>query len=142
MQQLTPHPLWLGHLGEGRNLQQLFDAGIQALVELAAEEAPSHPPRELIYCRFPLLDGADNDRKVLYLAASTVASLLERGVPTLVCCGSGLSRSPALAAAALALVYQEPPEECLKQIAQQHRTDISPGLWNQLVGLIDSARLP
>jgi hypothetical protein len=141
MQQLVPHPLWVGHLGEGRNLQKLFDVGIQALVEVAAEEAPSRPPRELIYCRFPLLDGADNDRKVLYLATSTVANLLERGVPTLVCCGSGLSLSPALAAAALALVYQEQPEECLKRVAQQHRTDVSPGLWKQLVDLVDSIRM-
>ena len=141
MQQLVPHPLWVGHLGEGRTLQKLFDVGIQALVEVAAEEAPSRPPRELIYCRFPLLDGADNDRKVLYLATSTVANLLERGVPTLVCCGSGLSLSPALAAAALALVYQEQPEECLKRVAQQHRTDVSPGLWKQLVDLVDSIRM-
>jgi protein-tyrosine phosphatase len=142
MQQLTPHPLWLGHLGEGRNFQQLFDAGIKAVVELAAEEMPSQPPREFIYCRFPLLDGTDNDRTVLYLATTTVASLLERGVPALVCCGSGLSRSPAIAAAALSLVYQDSPEECLKQVASQHRTDVSPGLWNQLVSLVDSTRSP
>jgi protein-tyrosine phosphatase len=140
MQQLTPHLLWLGHLGEGRNFQQLFDAGIKALVELAAEDMPSQPPREMIYCRFPLLDGADNDRAVLYLAVSTTASLLERRLPTLVCCGSGLSRSPAIAAAALSLVYQAPPEESLKQVARQHHTDVSPGLWNQLVSLVDSTR--
>jgi protein-tyrosine phosphatase len=142
MQQLTPYALWLGHLGEGRNFQQLFDNGIKALVELAAEELPSQPPRELIYCRFPLLDGAGNDKTLLYLATSMVANLLERNLPTLVSCGSGLSRSPAIAAAALALVYQEPPEECLKQVGHQHRTDVSPGLWNQLVDLVDAARLP
>jgi len=140
MQQLTPNLLWLGHAGEAQDSRHLFDTGIKAVIELAAEELPSQPPRELIYCRFPLVDSPDNDRAALFLAVSTVANLLERRVPTLVCCGSGLSRSPAIAAAALALVYQEPPEECLKQVAQLHRSDVSPGLWNQVVGLLDSLR--
>ena len=36
------------------------------------------------------------------LAVATLANLLERGIPMLACCGAGMSRSPALVAAALA----------------------------------------
>src|SRR5207247_10133902 len=97
-----------------------FAAGIRAIVELAAEEPPSPAPRELVYCRIPLLDGAGNEDKLLLLAIGTVGAFLESRLPTLVCCGSGLSRSPAIAAAALAQVSHESPQEWLERIAQHH----------------------
>jgi protein-tyrosine phosphatase len=140
MKQIPPYPLWLGHAGDGRDFKRVFDAGIKALVELAAEEPPSTAPRDLVYCRFPLLDGSGNDQTLLALAINTLASLLERQVPTLVGCGAGMSRSPAVAAAALALVYQEPPEDCLRQIVAQHPCDISPALWEEVTGFLDSVR--
>jgi hypothetical protein len=141
MNQVLPHLLWLGHAGEAGDFRHVFEADIKAIVEVAMEEVPSQPPRELIYCRFPLLDGAGNDAKLLSLAINTVANLLEGRVPTLVCCGSGLSRSPAIAAAALSMVFQDAPEECLKQIVQHHHSDVSPGLWNEVMGFLDSSRL-
>jgi protein-tyrosine phosphatase len=140
VKQIVPYPLWLGHVGEASDFRRLFDAGIRALVELAEEELPSQPPRELIYCRFPLLDGADNEHELLYLSIHTVANLLERALPTLVCCGTGLSRSPAVAAAAIALVYQEPAEEILKRIAEHHPSDVSPGLWSDITRFLASVR--
>src|SRR5438128_271779 len=110
MNQFVPHLLWLGHAGDGRDFRRLFDSGIKALIDLAMEEPPTQPPRELIYCRFPLLDGAGNDAQLLLLATQTVMALLQRHVPTLVCCANGMSRSPAIAAAALALLHDEAPE--------------------------------
>ena len=52
------------------------------------------------------------------LAVGTVAALIRLRVPTLVCCGMGLSRSPALAAVALAIVRREPPDEVLRMIGR------------------------
>ena len=140
MHQILPHALWLGHARHIEDFRPVFDAGIKALVDLAAEEPPSQPPRELIYCRFPLLDGAGNDRQLLDLAISTLATLLERKLPTLVICGHGLSRSVAATAAALGLVYQEPPEECLKRVTEHRPADVSPGLWSEIVSFLDSNR--
>ena len=53
-------------------------------------------------------------------------------VPTLVCCGMGLSRSPAVAAAALAIVRREPPDEVLRMLADRHPVDVSPGFWSEV----------
>src|SRR4029077_6541238 len=88
---------------DGRNYRQVLDAGIQAVVQVAMDEPALQPPRELTYCRFPIIDAAGNERRVLYLAVVTVANLLEKNVPTLVCCGSGMSRSSVIAAGAPAL---------------------------------------
>src|SRR5262245_4634394 len=98
MTQILPYPLWVGHAGEGREFRQVFDAGIKALIQLAAEELPSQPPRELVFCRFPLLDGAGNRPEMLSLSIGTVANLLRRHFPTLITSGAGMSRSPAIAA--------------------------------------------
>ena len=96
-----PIPLWLGHAADAQDFKRILDLEITALVQLAAEEAPLQPPRELIYCRFPLVDGPGNDASLLSLAITTLANLLEKRKSVLVCCGAGLSRSPAVAAAVL-----------------------------------------
>lgn len=138
MRQVLPHALWLGHAGDGQDYRQALDAGIQAIVQLALEEPAVQPPRELICCRFPLVDGPGNDGKLLYLAIITLVNLLEKNVPTLVCCGAGMSRSPAVAAAALSLVYQEKLEDCLRQIAEHQPHDVTPGFWRDVQGALAS----
>jgi protein-tyrosine phosphatase len=136
MNQIKPYPLWLGHAGDGRDFRPVLDAGIQAWIDLSIEEPPTEPPRDLIYCRFPLLDGAGNDEALLQLAIRTLASLINMRIPTLVCSNLGMSRSPAIAAAALALAHHETPEDCLQRVAQEHHIDVSPGLWNEITHLL------
>jgi protein-tyrosine phosphatase len=137
MRQILPHSLWLGHAGDGTNFRRIFELGIRAIVQLAVEEPPVRPPRELIFYRFPLLDGPGNDPGLLTLAFSSLATLVERRVPTLVCCGAGLSRSPAVAAAALSLVLHAAPEECLRRVTEHHPADVAPGFWQEVSKLCD-----
>ncbi len=128
--------LWIGHAGDGRDAQRLLAEGIEAVVQLAAEEPPLTLPRELVVCRIPLLDGADNDRERLQFAVRTVGWLLAGEVPTLVCCSAGLSRSPAVVAAALARLRSCDPERCLGELAAEGPLDVSPALWMQLQGVL------
>jgi protein-tyrosine phosphatase len=132
MRQISPHLLWLGHAGDGRDAKRILDAGIEAVVQLAADEPVLALPREVIYCRFPLVDAAGNDGKLLDLAVSTLASLIAAKRPTLVCCSAGLSRSPAIAAAALAKALDMEPDACLRTIAELAPTDVQPALWQEI----------
>lgn len=132
MHQIKPHLLWVGHAGDGRNFQEIFDKRIRAIVQLALEEPPIQSPRDLILCRIPLIDGTGNNPVLLNLAIDTVAALQRSRVSTLVCCGGGMSRSPAIAAAALSAVEQMPLEECLRFVAESHPADVSPGLWAEV----------
>ena len=138
MRHISPHALWLGHAGDGEDFRSIFDAGIKAVVQLAAEEAALQLPRQLIYCRFPVIDGPGNRWKLLHLATTTVANLLEKRIAVLVCCGGGMSRSPAIAAAALATAYHLSPDECLKKIAEHHSIDVVPALWNDVKSCLDA----
>jgi len=140
MNQIQPHPLWIGHVSDSRGFRQLFDVGIKAVVELAMEEPSLQPPREFISCRFPLLDGAGNRAELLFLAVSTVATLIKMRISTLLTCSGGMSRSPAIAAAALAMIHHEPPEDCLQRVVEHHASDVSPGFWDEVTRLLPSIR--
>lgn len=129
MRQIPPHALWLGHVGDVRDWRAVFDAGIQAIIDLAGNEAPAIPPRELTYQRFPLVDGAGNPDWLLKLACHTVADLLCAEVPTLVYCSAGMSRSPVVAAAAIAMRTNRTLDEALTSVRQAGDLDVSPALW-------------
>ncbi len=101
-------------------------------MQVAAEEPALSPPRGLIYLRFPLVDGSGNPPATLMLAVGAVEGLIRLRVPTLICCGMGLSRSPAIAAVALALVRRESPDEVLRMLADRHPVDVSPGFWREI----------
>jgi protein-tyrosine phosphatase len=133
MNNIKPYQIWIGHAGDGRATQEAFVKGIQAIVQLALEEPPIQIPRSLIFCRFPLLDGNGNDPELINLAINTVASLIKYRIPTLVCCGAGMSRSPAIVAAALSMVEKAKLEDRLKYVTQFHPADVSPGLWEQII---------
>ena len=52
-----------------------------------------------------------------------------------------MSRAPTIAAAALALALHKSPEGCLQDVASQHPTDVSPGLWDEVKAVLDSKGL-
>jgi protein-tyrosine phosphatase len=132
---LAPHALWLGHADDARNLRAVLERGITAIVDLAVNEPPIGVTREIVYCRFPLVDGAGNPPWLLRSAVETTAALIRSGVPTLVACGLGMSRSPAVAAMAVALVTGRPAEECLADVLRSAPADVSPGLWREVVAV-------
>jgi protein-tyrosine phosphatase len=142
MNQILPFPIWVGHGGEGHDFARVYDAGIEAVVELSAEEPPFPTPRDLITCRVPLTDGPGNPPERLVLAVRTVATLVASEVPTLVCCGAGMSRAPAVVAAALALAYGGPAADWLGRVTRHNHSDVSPGLWGDLAALSAQAFAP
>ena len=101
MRQVEGYPLWIGTARDARDIRGVLDAGIEAIVDLAAMCEPVQPTRELVYLRFPLVDGADNPPWQITAAVQAVTGLVSLGVPTLVACDGGMSRAPVIAAAAL-----------------------------------------
>lgn len=125
-------PLWIGHVGDVRDPQVLFANGIRAVIDLALNERPASLPRELIYCRFPLLDGIGNPPWLLHSAVHCVAKFLGLDIPILVYCGAGMSRSPCIAAAAIAAVRACSADEALAWVAKSGGVDVAPGFWAEV----------
>jgi protein-tyrosine phosphatase len=117
MREVIPQMLWVGNAREARDISNLLDLGIAAVVDLAIEEAPIVFPRDVVYCRFPLIDGSGNSQALLKAAVETTTSLVCENVPTLVACSGGMSRSPAVVAVAL----HEPSEPTLTKHCSELR---------------------
>ena len=132
MRRVLGYSLWLGHVGDVRDLRGIHAAGILAVVDLAINEPPASVTRELVYCRFPLIDGTGNPPWLVRAAVETVACLLRGDTPTLVVCSAGMSRSPCIAAAAIARVRGCPVVEGLALALESGVADVSPGLWAEV----------
>ena len=132
MRQVIPKLLWIGSAIEVDDIGPIFDAGIEALVDLALNEKPAQLTLDLIYCRFPLVDGGDNSPKLLRAAVDTVRSLVANEIPAMVYCSAGMSRSVAVIAMALALDRGQTPEQMLVTLMGDQPHDVSPLLWNDV----------
>src|SRR5215207_1271751 len=60
MRKVDGYPLWIGNAGDLRRSMELHAQGIEAVVDLAASEPAATLPREVVYCRFPIVDGGGN----------------------------------------------------------------------------------
>ena len=117
MRQVADRQLWIGHAGDLRDARAILDAGIAAVVELADSEPHAVLPRDLIRCRFPLSDDADNPPWLIRVTVKS-AALLHAGVPVLVYCPAGMSRSVCTASAGLALAEAITFENALKIVVE------------------------
>lgn len=124
--------LWIGTARDARDIKGVLDAGVEAVVDLARMCEPARPTRELVYLRFPLVDGADNPQWRVVAAVRAVESLVRFEVPALVACDGGMSRSLVVAAAALTLATTRPPDEMLARVAAGGAADVHPRLWDDV----------
>ncbi len=121
--------LYVGNALDARDLVSLHEHQIRAVVDLAINEPPAVLARDMIYCRFPINDGGGNSPATLELAIQTTVSLLRGQTRTLVACSAGMSRAPIIAAAALAALTEEAPDQWLAKLIASGPNDISPLLW-------------
>src|SRR5688572_5149908 len=108
MYAVTQH-LFLGNALDARHVRGLFDVQLEAVIDLALNEPPAQLGREIVYCRFPLVDGTGNPAWLLRAAIETTSRFVRDGVKTLVSCSGAMSRSPAIVAAALAVQSGKSP---------------------------------
>lgn len=132
MRSIIPDLLWIGNASDLRDVRAVLSYGIRAVIDLAANEPPVQFPRDIAYCRLPLSDGSGNDLPLLRLAVHSTAEFVRARVPTLVACSAGMSRSPAVVAAALALVENQEPDDALRRIALGGPHDVAPALWSEI----------
>ncbi len=140
MRSIVPGFLWIGNALDARDVRAVLSLGVQAVVDLAANEAPIQYPRDIAYCRLPLNDGPGNTQAILRLAVSTTAEFIEAKIPMLVGCSAGMSRSLAVVAAALSVVRGQEPHGVLRQITSDGPHDVAPGLWADIQRMAPSPK--
>jgi hypothetical protein len=133
MRQIDELSLWIGTARDARDIKNVLGQGIKTIVDLAIEETPIHTTRDLVYLRLPLLDGTGNPPWLLRVVLSTVEALILSRVPTLIACGAGMSRSPAVAAVVAARFVGIEPTDVLISLQNYGPIDVSPSLWQELL---------
>ncbi|KAA5535651.1 dual specificity protein phosphatase family protein [Roseiconus nitratireducens] len=127
--------LFIGDAISARDLRQLYDLELTAVVDLAANELPAQLGRDLVYCRFPLHDDGSNSEHLIRSALDCITSLIHNAHRTLVACSAGMSRSPVLAAAAISLLSREPLDAVLTRIVADSPHDVSPALFSSVASI-------
>lgn len=138
MRAVIAKTLWIGNAIEARDVRSVLDLGVQAVVDVAMEEPAIQFPRDVVYCRLPLVDGAGNPVTVLRIAIETTSRFIESRTPTLVACSAGMSRSPAVVAAAIATIEGIPLADALQRLTKDQPHDASPGLLNEVANLLST----
>jgi len=134
---VLPDRLWIGNCADGRNVDGLLSLGIEAVIDLAAEERPALLPRDFFYFRIPLVDGGDNEDEKIRLAVETTRLSFKAALRTLICCSAGLSRSPLIAAAIVSCDKGDSIETLLQQIGQLGPLDPSSQLLSHLKRILN-----
>lgn len=132
MREVVANQLWIGNAVEANAILPVTELDVRAVIDLAMNERPVAFPREIIYCRFPLVDGSGNDPAVLRAAISTTSQFFSAEVPTFVYCSAGMSRSPAIAAGAMSLASSMSLDDALRTCTQHGAHDVSPALWQDV----------
>ena len=134
MREIIAGKLWLGNAVVMRDIRHVLAHGVEAIIDVAADEPIlSKLPRDVIYCRFPLVDGGGNDPLIIRSAVETTASFVRNSKPTVVFCSAGLSRSPCVVAAAVAMTQGDDPHARLEEVASTGPSEVSPLLWADIV---------
>lgn len=136
MREVIPHVLWTGNAFDARNVKGVMDAGFQVVIDLAMEEPPIQLPREIVYCRFPLLDGEGNSPVILKAAIDLIVDFIHGQQRTLIACSGGMSRSPLIASAVVAKIEKIDFDDAIQQVTRTGPCDISPALYVAIKQLV------
>ena len=108
--------LFVGTIDDAENTIQLRDRSVDTVVSLT-HDIPCIP--EVSVTRIPMVDGPQNDTQTFERAVIETLQRVDEGDRVLVHCSAGASRSPAVAATALALHTQIGLEAAFEQVANR-----------------------
>ena len=111
--------LFVGTTEDAGDEALLCEYDVEAIVSLTHDGPDDGFPSDLEVVRLPMKDGPQNDQQVFEQAVTHVLFHLRAGDNVLVHCSAGASRSPAVAATALALYNEVGLETAFEQV--KHR---------------------
>ncbi len=131
MDEVAPE-LYVGTLEDAEDATGLENTSVDRVVSLTYTDPEIGFPGSV--SKFAMLDGPRNDRQTFRAAVQETLESLRRGETILVHCSRGASRSPSVAAAAIAMHEEITIEEAFEQIGQRRdEIDPHPALVQQAV---------
>jgi hypothetical protein len=110
--------LYVGTVEDAGDSELLGQAGVSSVVSLTFDGPDQGFPSGVDVFRSSMMDGPRCDRDSFESAVRETVSFLERGETVLVHCSRGASRSPSVAAAAVALHQSTGIDEAFQQVGE------------------------
>lgn len=111
--------LFVGTVEDAGDAALVRKHGVTNVVSLTHSTPDGGFPAGLTVVNVPMMDGPRNDQQRFERAVTRSVACLEAGESLLVQCSAGGSRSPAVAATALALTEDLPLEEAFDRVIQR-----------------------
>lgn len=115
MDQVAPD-LFVGTHADSAATQRLDEHHITTVVSLT-HKSPEHSNQAIDIHSIPLIDGPKNDHDQFTKAVQQTVTAINQGECVLVHCSAGASRSPTVAATALALIEEIDLQNAIQQVA-------------------------
>ncbi len=133
--------LFVGTLADAGDWERVRESGIEVIVSLTHGDPEGGFPPSATVRNHPMTDGPQNERAAFEAAVSAVRDGLDAGETLLVHCRSGASRSPAVAATALALERATDLETAFQQVVtRRDAVDPHPALVRQAARVFTERR--
>lgn len=131
--------LFVGTFTDASDAECLAEHGIELLVSLT-HARPNGDSLSTVRTH-PMTDGPQNERSAFEAAVGSVRAGLDAETTLLVHCQSGASRSPAVAATALALERESDLETAFRRVAERRdAVDPHPALVRQAARVYTASR--
>jgi protein-tyrosine phosphatase len=108
--------LFVGTAADATDESTLNAHDISVIISVTATSHAGNAPAEVTLIEVPMMDGPQNSQDAFETAVAAVMSRLAAGDRILPHCSAGASRSPAVAAAALALHTDSELEAAVQQV--------------------------
>jgi len=126
--------LFVGTAADASDASTLRDHDIAVVISLTHTGPAGDVPADVTLVEIPMMDGPQNSRDAFETAVGEVLARLDAGETTLVHCSAGASRSPAVAATALAYHTNTDLTTVFQQIHdRRHAADPHDALLRQAV---------
>jgi protein-tyrosine phosphatase len=111
--------LFIGSIENVEKTQPLREHGITTTISLTHADYSEKVPVGMDMLRHPMVDGPQADFDTFARAVRDAVTALRDGDRVLVCCSAGASRSPAVAATALAVVSDLDLNDAFQQVSSR-----------------------
>lgn len=129
--------LFIGTLADAGDAERLRERGIDVVVSLTHGAPDGGFPSGTTVRSHPMTDGPQNERAAFEAAVSAVRAGLDADETLLVHCQSGASRSPTVAATALALEQEIDLETAFQRVTERRdAVDPHPALVRQAARVV------
>jgi len=137
---MTEYELYIGDFQDASRPEKLRERGVDSVLKLTYQDPKEGYPDSVEIHEFIMTDGPQNDYDRFVEATEKLLELFENGNTVFAHCNAGMSRSPTVSAAAIALYEDVEFRSALETIRESRDINPHPILLKQGKDVVEELR--